>query len=116
MILARMRIWNSPPAATIREDNRQLESNSRPSSQGNLRSVSATFEARDVYGAKLYWEDQLWEELVPNRPIKVNTFAGHRWHVRLELDEAAVMSWTIQYHPSSQRFVFTAQDLPIYTF
>lgn len=80
----------------------------------NVRAVSATFESRDVWGAKLFWEDQIWEELIPGRPLKVTTFAGHRWHIRVELDEQPILTWTILANSTSQRFVLTADDLPVY--
>lgn len=103
--LAKLHIWNAGK-----------HFNSHASDRTKPLAVSATFEARDVYGAKLYWEDQLWEELAPGRPIKVNTFAGHRWHVRLELDESPVISWTIGEQSPSQRYVLTARDLPVFNF
>lgn len=104
--LARMHIWNLPRHFTS------------PATRASSLSVSATFEARDVYAGKLYWEDTLWEELAPGRPIKVNTFAGHRWHVRLDMDssEPPLVTWVVAAGPSSQRFVLTARDLPIYNF
>jgi prophage tail gpP-like protein len=64
-----------------------------------------------VIGARLYWEDQLWEELSPDRAIKVNTFAGHKWNVKI--DNEVVITWVIDEHRISQRFVLSSEDLPI---
>ncbi len=77
-----------------------------------LSTVSASFESRDVVAAKLYWEDQIWEELIPGRPLKVNTYGGHKWHVKIEGE--LVATWQILPDLPSQRFVLSSEDLPVY--
>ncbi len=77
-------------------------------------TVSASFESRDVVAAKLYWEDTPWEELIPGKPIKVNTFASHQWNVYL--DDEKIVTWVIQSEPFTQRFVLSSEDLPVYNF
>lgn len=106
--LAKLQIWNAPRHFYAQQIG--------VAAQAKPLSVSATFESRDVYTAKLFWEDQLWEELMPGRPIKVNTFAGHRWHVRLELDDGPVITWVVGSHSPTQRFVLTARDLPVFNY
>lgn len=55
---------------------------------------------------------QLWEELKPGRPVKVNTFSGHKWSVKH--NDNTVLRWTISDKAASQRFVLTVEDLPIF--
>lgn len=77
-----------------------------------LQSVSVSFESKDVIGSRLFWEDQLWEELQPGRPIKVNTYAGHRWKVKL--DNELLKTWTVEANKPSQRFILSSEDLPTF--
>lgn len=47
---------------------------------------------------------QLWEVLVPSRLIRVNSFAGHRWHI--VVDNVRVATWTVVNDPkANQDFV-----------
>jgi hypothetical protein len=43
--------------------------------------------------------------------VKVNTFSGHKWSVRVEGEVA--FAWTIQEGRPSQRFVISADALPL---
>eukprot|EP01038_Epipyxis_sp_PR26KG_P012077 gene12077-16162_t len=101
-------VWNGPRNGYWNK-NAITGKNERPA----LQSVSASFESIDVIGAKLYWEDQLWEELNPGRPIKVNTFGGHSWYVKI--DNELLITWLIDGSRPSQRFVLSSSDLPSYT-
>lgn len=49
-------MWNGPRNGYWSR-NSETGKNEKP----EVQSVSATFESKDVYGARLYWEDQLWE-------------------------------------------------------
>ena len=94
-----VQVWNGPrPGLTA---------------AASMNAVSASFESKDVVTAKLFWEDQVWEELVPNRPIKVNTFAGHKWHVKMDGNEL-VKTWIIQPGKRIQRFILRSEDLPTF--
>ena len=75
--------------------------------------MSVSFEAIDVMGGKLFWEDQLWEELAPGRPVKVNSFPGHTWKVRI--DDEVIVTWLVEADKPSQRFVLTSDDLPSFS-
>jgi len=47
---------------------------------------------------------QLWEVLVPSRLIRVNSFAGHRWHI--VVNNVRVATWTVVNDPkANQDFV-----------
>ncbi|CAM9296606.1 unnamed protein product, partial [Ectocarpus fasciculatus] len=45
-------------------------------------SVLVSFEAVDVAGAHLFWEDTDWGELIPGTPVWSNSYAGHVWSAR----------------------------------
>jgi hypothetical protein len=47
--------------------------------------------------------------LIPGRPLKVNTFAEHRWSIRQ--NNRVLYSWTIDQHKKSQRFVLSLADI-----
>jgi len=61
--------------------------------------------------AYLMFEGQLWEILQPGRTVKVNTFAGHSWHVIV--NDEMVASWVIASEKPRQKFILTASDLPV---
>ena len=75
-------------------------------------SISASFESNDVMGAQLYWGEQFWDTLAPGKGVKVNTFAGHVWNVRM--GEEVVLSWTVDNDKQVQRFVLSSEDLSTY--
>jgi hypothetical protein len=77
-----------------------------------MKSISASFESSDVIGAQLYWGDQFWDTLTQGRGVKVNTFPGHVWNVRM--GEEVVVSWVVGAEKSIQRFVLSSEDLPTY--
>lgn len=104
---ANLWVWNGPRNGYWKR-NEVTGKHERPS----LIGVSASFESKDVIGAQLYWEDQLWEEMAPGRPIKVNTYAGHKWNVRLNGDH--ILTWAIEKDKPSQRFVLSSADLPTF--
>mmetsp|Transcript_14450 Transcript_14450/g.19826 ORF Transcript_14450/g.19826 Transcript_14450/m.19826 type:complete len:637 (+) Transcript_14450:1-1911(+) len=105
---ANLWVWNGPRNGYWKK-NTLTGKNEKPVAQ----SVSASFESKDVLGARLYWEDQLWEELSPGRPIKVNTFSGHKWNVKIDND--LLVSWVIEDGKPSQRFILSSEDLPTYS-
>ena len=105
---ANLWVWNGPRNGYWRK-NAVTGKSEKP----KVTTVSASFESKDVIGARLYWEDQLWEELSPERAIKVNTFAGHKWNVKI--DNEVVMTWVIDEDRISQRFVLSSEDLPTYS-
>lgn len=43
--------------------------------------------------AQLYWEDSLFSEFPPGKEIRVNTFIGHEWNVRI--DGEIVQEWSV---------------------
>jgi len=104
---ANLWVWNGPRVGYMKKnaETGQLD-------PPNITTVGASFESADVRGAVLYWENQLWEELVPGRPIKINTYSGHVWNVKL--DDVVVATYTIERGKKSQRFVLKSKDLPIY--
>ena len=73
-------------------------------------AISASFESTDVYGAMLYWESSIWEELTPGRPVKVNTYPGHTW--RVKLNDEVIASWKIEATEVNQKFFISSSDLP----
>ena len=69
-------------------------------SDGTTR-VTAVFRAA-ADGAKLFWENVFWADLVPEAELAVDTYVGHRWHVRRDGREVA--SWVIAATKALQRF------------
>ena len=119
---ANLWIWNGPRDGYWTR-NAVTGKNERPNSNHNAHSsaveepatgtsISASFESNDVMGAQLYWGEQFWDTLAPGRGVKVNTFAGHVWNVRMGDD--VVLSWTVGSDKQVQRFVLTSEDLPSY--
>lgn len=114
-------MWNGPrdgywiPNAVTGRNERPKSSHSAIN-VGNetaiAKSISASFESSDVPGAQLYWGDQFWDTLAPGKGVKVNTFPGHVWNVRL--GDEVVLSWVVDGDKSVQRFVLSSQDLPSY--
>jgi len=72
-------------------------------------AVKATFKSEVDAGVHLYWQDQDWGSLKPNAPIKVNTFEGHEWSLRL--NDEVFASWTVG-EELEQVFLLTQDDLP----
>ena len=104
---ANLWVWNGPRVGYMKKNpvTGKLD-------QPEITAVTASFEAADVRGAVLYWENQLWEELVPGSSIKVNTYTGHVWNIKL--DNVIVATYTIEKGKKSQRFILKSKDLPIY--
>jgi len=105
---ANLWVWNGPRNGYWKKNSETGELK-KPATQ----SVSASFESKDVIGAQLYWENQMWEEMAPGRPIKVNTYPGHKWNVHL--DGEIIATYEIVPDKSSQRFVLSSSDLPTYS-
>ena len=42
----------------------------------------------------------------------MNTFAGHKWNVRMDND--VLLTWMVEDKPS-QRFILSSEDLPIFS-
>jgi hypothetical protein len=93
---ANLWVWNTPRrdflGAPIRDDvDPTTLSNNRP------RQLHATFvnSGKDpaMVNAELYYESQRWGPLHPDKPLRSNTYEGHRWNVRV--DGVVVHSWTI---------------------
>jgi hypothetical protein len=56
--------------------------------------IEAEFSST-VPGVALYWQDQFWGELGPDRDrLRVNTFAGHVWNLRK--GDTLIHTWTIE--------------------
>jgi hypothetical protein len=115
-------VWNGPRDGywTV---NSVTGKNERPKSShavpatteepGTGKGISASFESVDVVGAQLFWGDQFWDSLSQGRGVKVNTFPGHVWNVRLGGE--LVASWIVAEDKAVQRFVISSDDLPTYT-
>lgn len=99
---ANLWVWNGPRNGYSRNRAVQAE---RPS----LLAVSASFDAEVDAGAKLYWQDQEWGVLVPGKPIRVNTYEGHKWTVKLDGED--ILEWTVGGDDETQSFVLTQSDL-----
>jgi hypothetical protein len=118
---ANLWVWNGPRDGYWIH-NPATGKNERPKSGHNavtatdepgvMKSISASFESSDVIGAQLYWGDQFWDTLTQGRGVKVNTFPGHVWNVRM--GEEVVVSWVVGAEKSIQRFVLSSEDLPTY--
>jgi hypothetical protein len=54
---------------------------------------------------------QLWDTLYPGHTVMVNTYPGHRWHVRVGGDLQRSLTWTVEKGRATQRFVVTAEAL-----
>lgn len=104
-MIAAMWIWNGPKVGswTRNLDTGRYE---KPS----ILAVSASFEVLDLLYAKLYWEDQVWEELWPGRPVKVNTYAGQTW--RILIGEQVIASWVMASDQPRQRYIVSSADIP----
>ncbi|KAJ1440836.1 hypothetical protein B484DRAFT_443202 [Ochromonadaceae sp. CCMP2298] len=74
-----------------------------------LGAVGATFMSKDVAGGLLYWEETLWEPLLPNKPVKINTFKGHTWHAKV--NGKTLFTWYIDDDKPFQEFIICADDL-----
>jgi hypothetical protein len=114
-------VWNGPRDGYWTH-NPATGKNERPKSGHNaitatdepgvMKSISASFESSDVIGAQLYWGDQFWDTLTQGRGVKVNTFPGHVWNVRM--GEEVVVSWVVGADKPIQRFVLSSEDLATY--
>lgn len=104
-MIAAMWVWNGPKAGswTRNVDTGRYE-------KPPVLAVSASFEVLDLLYAKLYWEDQVWEELSPGRPVKVNTYAGQTW--RILIGEQVVASWVMATDQPRQRYTVSSADIP----
>lgn len=104
--LAAMWVWNGPKAGswTRNADSGRYE-------KPPVLAVSASFEVLDLLYAKLYWEDQIWDELLPGRPVKVNTYAGQTW--KIMIGEDIVASWVMNSEEPRQRYILKSADIPI---
>eukprot|EP01033_Poteriospumella_lacustris_P017457 gene17457-12482_t len=104
-MIAAMWVWNGPKAGswTRNVDTGRYE-------KPPVLAVSASFEVLDLLYAKLYWEDQVWEELSPGRPVKVNTYAGQTW--RILIGEQVVASWVMATDQPRQRYTISSADIP----
>jgi hypothetical protein len=74
--------------------------------------VSAAFDTQVDVGAKLFWQDQEWGPLVPGESIRVNTYEGHKWTVRL--NNEPILEWTIGGDEQAQQFILTAEDVGVH--
>ena len=105
---ANLWIWNGPRNGYARKNpvTGKTEKNTGPI------SVSASFEsAVDVdVGAKLYWQDQEWGALVPGEAIRVNTYEGHKWNVKIDGEQ--ILEWEIAPDEQTQHFTLTRENLP----
>ena len=118
---ANLWVWNGPRDGYWTH-NPATGKNERPKSGHNaitatdepgvMKSISASFESSDVIGAQLYWGDQFWDTLTQGRGVKVNTFPGHVWNVRM--GEEVVVSWVVGADKPIQRFVLSSEDLATY--
>lgn len=117
---ANLWVWNGPRDGywtknEVTGKNERPKSSHNPQSVGEdavAKSISASFESGDVVGAQLYWGDQFWDTLTQGRRVKVNTFAGHVWNVRL--GDEVVISWVVADDKAVQRYVLSSDDLPTY--
>jgi hypothetical protein len=103
--LAAMWVWNGPKAGSWTRNV-----NTGRYEKPNVLAVSASFEVLDLMYAKLYWEDQVWDELWPGRPVKVNTFAGQTW--KIMIGEDIVASWVMNSDQPRQRYILKSEDIP----
>lgn len=97
-------IWNGPRLGYWNSDD-----------DGNLvrpinLAVSASFESH-VEDASLFWKDQLWDHLIIGRTLKVNTFPGHEWNIRIK--GIKIKSWKIKSNKPFQRYILKKSDLII---
>jgi hypothetical protein len=102
---ANLWVWNTPRkdfrGAPIRDDvDPAILSDNMP------QQLHATFvnsgKDPEMAKAELYYESQLWGPLHPDKPLRSNTYEGHRWNVRV--DGEVVKSWTIG-NDKRQQFV-----------
>jgi prolyl 4-hydroxylase len=105
---ANLWVWNGPRNGYPQRKRGQVgaEGVSEPHSPV---AVKATFQSEVDAGVHLYWQDQDWGPMVPNSPIKVNTFEGHEWSLRLH--DEVFASWTVG-GEEEQLFLLTEDDLP----
>ena len=69
-------------------------------------------------GFSLYWNDVFFATLEPHQPVKMNTFAGHTFHVHEGADEASkgrrVETFVMGPNPDGvQLYVFNGEDAPV---
>jgi len=102
---ANLWVWNGPRNGYLQK-NPKTGKMEKPA----VTSVSASFETEIDVGAELCWGDQVWETLTSKKPIKVNTYAGHEWNVKL--DGKIILKWNIEGDRATQRFVLSASDIP----
>lgn len=102
---ANLWVWNTPRrdfvGAPMRDDvDPATLSNNRP------QQLSAVFvnSGKDPAMAKaeLYYESQKWGPLRPDKPLRSNTYEGHRWNVRV--DDKIVKTFVIG-KDANQQFV-----------
>ena len=99
---ANLWVWNGPRNGYPQRGSGAVKSE-KPT------SVSAAFTSEVSTPHRLFWEDTDWGALQPGADIRVNTFAGHKWNIRLNGEK--VLTWVIAQGETSQRFVFRTEDL-----
>jgi len=102
---ANLWVWNGPRNGYARKNpvTGKMERDTGSSSAAPV-SVSASFDSEISVGAKLFWQDQEWGALIPGESIRVNTYQGHKWNVRLNGE--VLLEWTIGDDPQ-QTFTLT---------
>jgi len=102
---ANLWVWNGPRNGYARKNpvTGKMERDTGSSSVAPV-SVSASFDSEISVGAKLFWQDQEWGALIPGESIRVNTYQGHKWNVRLNGE--VLLEWTIGDEPQ-QTFTLT---------
>ncbi|KAG7357547.1 2(OG)-Fe(II) oxygenase superfamily protein [Nitzschia inconspicua] len=102
---ANLWVWNTPrkgyKGAPIRDDV-----DPATLSDNGPKQLFATFvnTGKDptMANAELYYESQKWGPLHPDKPLRANTYEGHRWNVRV--GDEVVTSWVIG-NEQKQQFV-----------
>ena len=97
---ANLWVWNGP---------RSGYSKGRAQANADPDKVQLSFSTKDVEGAKLYWEDQYWDDMVPGKVIRVNSFGGHKWNVRM--DDKLLAQYIVLHGDDEQEFELSAKHL-----
>mmetsp|Transcript_45591 Transcript_45591/g.55332 ORF Transcript_45591/g.55332 Transcript_45591/m.55332 type:complete len:666 (+) Transcript_45591:50-2047(+) len=97
---ANLWVWNGPrggyPGAPR---NRKLSQEQKQTKQKEeqINQLQASFlntgDDPEFANAELYFQDTRWGAMIPGQPLRVNTYTGHRWYVRV--DGKVKVEWVI---------------------
>ena len=99
-LAANLWVWNAPrpdfPGAPFNDWVKEKDIQKKTEENGQLTAVFENTGVNSEYdNAQLYFQDTYWSELGKNSaPMRVNTYKGHEWHVKVNGEK--VMSFKVR--------------------